>query len=155
MGVSAASDVPDQPMGEAETRQGAMNRARSALATYRGEHGEDAAVAFSVGLEGGVCDDVVTDAKTGEEVANTLRCMAWMAVLRPSDGRWGIAHTGGFPLPHKVAQLVRGGMELGHADDQVFGVRAALLLLPLFPASQAPATPSAPIRSSRTGTPPP
>ena len=38
-----------------------------------------------------------------------------------SDGRIGLASTGQFMLPPKVAALVRGGMELGHADDLVHG----------------------------------
>ncbi len=33
----------------------------------------------------------------------------------------GKARTGAFMLPQEVANLVRSGIELGHADDQVFG----------------------------------
>jgi non-canonical (house-cleaning) NTP pyrophosphatase len=33
----------------------------------------------------------------------------------------GKARTGAFMLPQEVATLVRSGVELGHADDQVFG----------------------------------
>ena len=33
---------------------------------------------------------------------------------------WGLAKTAAFSLPHKVCELVRGGLELGDADDQVF-----------------------------------
>ena len=33
----------------------------------------------------------------------------------------GVASTGNFQLPPRVAELVRGGMELGEADDAVFG----------------------------------
>ena len=46
---------------------------------------------------------------------------AFMAVLQVGTGRWGVARTGSFSLPPAVAALVRGGMELGAADDAVFG----------------------------------
>jgi len=50
-----------------------------------------------------------------------LFCFAWMAIMEPSTGQVGWSKTGSFPLPKPVTDLVRGGMELGHADDQVFG----------------------------------
>ena len=44
--VSVASKISDQPIGERETLQGAINRARAAFAKQPG-------VCFAVGLEGG------------------------------------------------------------------------------------------------------
>ena len=44
-----------------------------------------------------------------------------MCVLEPSTGMIGSAKTGSFLLPKPVEALVRSGVELGVADDQVFG----------------------------------
>jgi inosine/xanthosine triphosphatase len=48
-----------------------------------------------------------------------MSAFAWIGV---SDRqRTGWSKSASFFLPQKVAELVRQGMELGHADDQVFG----------------------------------
>jgi inosine/xanthosine triphosphatase len=99
--VPAPSLVSDQPSTDAETLQGALNRARGAANTCPQAD-------YSVGLEGGIED-------AGEEMA----AFAWVAVL--SGGRLGKARTTTFFLPPPVAALVRSGVELGHADDLVFG----------------------------------
>ena len=100
-GVSVPSGVSDQPMTDAETLQGALNRVANARA--------DAPDAdFWVGLEGG-CED-----NTG-----ALETFAWIVI---TDGvRVGKSRTATFYLPEEAARLVRQGMELGHADDVVFG----------------------------------
>ncbi len=54
--------------------------------------------------------------------SDSLACMAWMAVLHPHSGKWGIARSASFQLPMRLVELVRGGMELGIADDFVFKV---------------------------------
>ncbi len=99
--VSAPSGVSNQPMDSAETLRGALNRA-SAARTLRPQ------ADFWVGIEGGV-----------EEDADELAAFAWVAVLSP--GANGKARTGTFFLPPRVAELVRRGIELGEADDIVFG----------------------------------
>jgi inosine/xanthosine triphosphatase len=102
--VRADSGVPDQPMGDEQTLQGALNR----LEASRREV-SDAALWFA--FEGG-CGDV-----PGEPGA--LHAFAWVVV---TDGRrTSRARTATFPLPPVVAALVRRGVELGHADDAVFG----------------------------------
>ena len=100
-GVAAPSGVSDQPLGDDETLQGALTRARSArdLASHAD---------YWIGIEGGVTDD------DGGMIA-----FAWVVVL--SRERMGKSRTGAFYLPEEVARLVRDGMELGHADDVVFG----------------------------------
>ncbi len=100
-GVSADSDVADQPMTEEETLQGAFNRAQNVrkIATS----GD-----FWVGIEGGL-----------EEVSGSLEAFAWIVVIG-NDGKVGKGRTGSFFLPEKVAELIRQGMELGTADDLVF-----------------------------------
>ena len=100
-GRAVASGVRDQPVGDAETIQGATQRARAAL--------EAAAADLGVGLEGGVVDD-----------GSRMMTCAW-AVVVGRDGRVGVGGSLAMPLPDRVAALVRGGIELGHAMDQVSG----------------------------------
>lgn len=96
----APSGVSDQPMTSAETLQGALNRAAAVKATHPQAD-------FWVGIEGGVEED------------GGLAAFAWVAVLSPAGS--GKARTGTFFLPPAVAHLVRQGIELGEADDIVFG----------------------------------
>ena len=71
-----------------------------------------------------------------------MSLIAWMAVYRPSENRWGFpmlmflyvgfGQTGSFYLPPIIVEKVNSryyvfgllvdGIELGVADDQVFGV---------------------------------
>lgn len=102
-------------MDDHETRQGAVNRARAAATNFGEEH-DGAIPDFSVGLEGGVCED-----EFKEEASGCLICFAWMAVYQPKANKWGFARTASMMLPPVVSDLIRGGMELGHADDKVFG----------------------------------
>jgi len=101
-GVSAPSDISEQPMSSNETLMGATNRAEkvSKLGTEAD---------YWIGIEGGVED--------GNE---ELEVFAWVVVKR-RDGKIGKGKTGSFFLPQKVAELVRQGVELGEADDIVFG----------------------------------
>ena len=103
VGVAMPSGVAEQPMSEAETLEGAVNRA-----TWAGEQHPEAD--FCVGLEGGVHDD-------GDAMAS----FAWV-VVRAKDGTTSRARTGTFFLPEALAQLVRSGVDLGEADRRVFGL---------------------------------
>lgn len=100
-GVSVPSGVSLQPMSRTETLSGALNRANAAA-----ERHPDAA--YHVGIEGGV-----------EEIDGRLEVFAWVIVR--SAAIIGRAQTGIFILPDEVAQLIHQGMELGEADDVVFG----------------------------------
>lgn len=100
-GISAESNVADQPMTEEETLQGAINRAQNARSSA-----PDAD--YWVGIEGGL-----------EEVSGSLEAFAWIVII-DNTGKVGKGRTGSFFLPEKVAELVRQGMELGTADDIVF-----------------------------------
>ena len=100
LGVSVESGVPDQPMSDAETLKGAINRVENARQLFPGHD-------FYVGVEGGVEDSV-----------SGLMAFAWVVI---SNGKkTGKARTAGFFLPPRVAELVHQGMELGDADDIVF-----------------------------------
>lgn len=101
-GVSVASDVGEQPMSQRETLDGAFNRAHNAAQ-------EMPEADYWVGIEGGI-----------EVQENEMHCFAWM-VVRSKEGKYGKGRTGTFILPTEIAELIRGGMELGHADDVVFG----------------------------------
>ena len=99
--VDVASGVADQPMSDEATREGAINRARNGSMQI-----PDAD--YWVGIEGG-CDYLDED----------LVSFAWICVFS-KDG-CGYARTTIFQLPREVQTLVEGGLELGDADDRVFG----------------------------------
>ena len=100
-GYSVPSGVSNQPVGNLETLHGARIRAENVRMTI-----PDAD--YWVGIEGGVEDD------NGE-----LAAFAWIVIV--SKSHCGKGRTGTFFLPEAVAHLVRQGIELGEADDIVFG----------------------------------
>jgi inosine/xanthosine triphosphatase len=101
--VEAPSGVAAQPRGDEETQRGAVQRAQAALAIV-----PDAE--YGVGLEGGVM-----------EIGGVMYAYAWCAIVARRGSQQGLASTGRCPLPPAVAELVRQGLELGPADDRVFG----------------------------------
>ncbi|MDB4907916.1 MAG: hypothetical protein JWO05_2700 [Gemmatimonadetes bacterium] len=96
------SGVPDQPVGDAETIRGALARAHAARVAGDADIG--------VGIEGGVVN----------EPDGSMRTCAWAALVS-RDGRESVGGSLAMPLPPGVAELIRGGMELGHAMDQLTG----------------------------------
>jgi inosine/xanthosine triphosphatase len=98
--LAVESGVSAQPWGDEETRAGAINRARAALAS-------DAA--FGVGFEGGLL-----------ETEYGLMTCAWCAVV-DGAGRLGLGGGVNVLLPPAVAEAVRAGRELGEAMDQLTG----------------------------------
>jgi len=103
--VGVASDVRAQPIGDDETRGGAMARARRAIA----ESGAD--VAF--GLEGGVIFE-----------GSGAWLVSWVAAV-DRDGRWGEASGLRMPLPDVAVARLRAGDELGDVIDDLFNVHAS------------------------------
>lgn len=100
-GVSVPSGVSEQPLSDEETLQGATNRAEAAqIAIPEAD--------YWVGMEGGITG------RNGE-----MEAFAWMVIL--SKNQKGMARTAGFFLPPPVTKLIHEGLELGDADDQVFG----------------------------------
>ena len=118
--ADVASGVPAQPMGDAETRLGAYTRALAAAVECERKHGR--APDFAVGMEGG-CEDLLftPPGPVAVDGKREMHCFAYIAVLDSTSGRWGCGRTGTFQLPETVAERVRGGMELGDADAEVFG----------------------------------
>lgn len=101
-GVSAPSEVSDQPMSEEETLRGATNRVENVS-----KLSPDAD--YWVGIEGGL-----------EELDGSMEAFAWI-VVKSKDEKVGKGRTGAFILPSKVVELIKQGKELGEADDIVFG----------------------------------
>ena len=102
-GCSVDSGVAAQPMSDEETLQGATRRAAAARS-------RDSDADYWVGVEGGC------EARFGE-----LLTFAWIVVLAKGAAPTGRGRTGAFCLPVEVADLVAQGVELGDADDRVFG----------------------------------
>jgi inosine/xanthosine triphosphatase len=103
--VDVASGVPDQPVGDHATREGARNRARSALALT----GAD----LAFGLEGGV-----------EHEPPFLWLVSWVSVIA-RDGRSGDASGLRMRLPKAVDERLAAGDELGTVIDHLFAVQAS------------------------------
>jgi inosine/xanthosine triphosphatase len=101
-GISVPSGVSAQPMSNAETLQGALHRVEAAR---RATPDAD----YWIGIEGG-CEDS----------AEGMTVFAWVVAL-DGVGKIGKSRTATFFLPQEVSELVRQGMELGDADDAVFG----------------------------------
>ncbi|MBD3629577.1 MULTISPECIES: inosine/xanthosine triphosphatase [Cyclobacterium] len=100
-GLNADPNVSAQPMGDVETYTGAYNRAYESKKAFPEAD-------FWVGIEGGV-----------DEVGEQMVAFAWMVVMDGSN-KIGKAKTATFFLPEALSKLIREGMELGEADDQVF-----------------------------------
>jgi len=99
-GQSCPSGVSDQPVTNAETYQGAYNRA-----LFARDHFNDAD--YWVGVEGGI----------GYHEYD-MEAFAWIVIL--SREKLGKARTSSFVLPKAIRELVESGIELGQADDIVF-----------------------------------
>jgi inosine/xanthosine triphosphatase len=100
-GLNVGSGVAAQPVGDAQTFQGALNRAQNSKIVFPEAD-------YWVGIEGGV-DDF-----QGEMLA-----FAWVVII-DKNGKIGKAKTSAFFLPKQIAKLVKSGMELGKADDHFF-----------------------------------
>lgn len=116
--MKSESNVSNQPIGEIETRQGAINRVLYALNKYKSNN-TNKLPDYIIGLEGGVKMDMIE--KDNHISNNVMTCFAWIATLRTIDMKWGFGRTGSFAIPPSVEKLVNDGMELGFADDKIFG----------------------------------
>ncbi|MCB9450346.1 MAG: inosine/xanthosine triphosphatase [Anaerolineaceae bacterium] len=99
-GVNVPSGVSDQPMSDAETYQGARNRAQAARDAQPGAD-------YWMGIEGGLTD-----------WDGDLLAFAWIVVL--AGDLVSHSRTATFSLPQEIVTLIRQGIELGEADDIVF-----------------------------------
>ncbi|NLF52199.1 MAG: inosine/xanthosine triphosphatase [Leptolinea sp.] len=99
--ADAPSGVREQPVGDKETRLGASNR----IAAIKKTHPD---ADYWAAIEGGV---------NNEE--GQLSAYAWIVIA--DRKRTGWSRSASFYLPPKVAEYVHQGLELGEADDRVFG----------------------------------
>jgi inosine/xanthosine triphosphatase len=104
VGVSVSSGVSDQPMNDAETYQGALNRATDALAKVPGAE-------YGVGIEGGL----------------DQHHYGWfersLVVIINKSGEIGTGSSGGLVLPPKVIAMIKSGKNLEQAIDAIFGTK--------------------------------
>lgn len=102
-GLEVASGVSDQPVGDEETRRGALSRARAALEALLG-------ATYGVGLEGGIL-----------RLAGEVYTTAWCVI---ADRRGNVSAGGGLimPLPPPIVRDLEAGYELGDATDRLFAV---------------------------------
>jgi inosine/xanthosine triphosphatase len=105
-GLEVPSGVSDQPLGEEETRRGALERAQRVLAELADEIAD-----FGVGIEGGVV-----------KLENGLYTTAWCAIV---DRKGNRSFGGGLimPLPPPMVRDLEAGYELGEATDRLYSVK--------------------------------
>lgn len=101
-GIAVPSNVSDQPMTDKETFTGALNRVNNAMEKEKNAD-------YWVGIEGGI-----------EEKQNEMEAFAWI-IIKNKEGNIGKGKTGTFFLPSKITELIKQDIELGVADDMVFG----------------------------------
>ncbi|ANE43636.1 inosine/xanthosine triphosphatase [Deinococcus puniceus] len=106
VGRDVPSGVPDQPLGEEETRWGAVNRAWAALKLAEAEQSADA---WGIGLEGGV--------RLNADGNGWLFGMVAVA----HSGKLETVRTAEMRLPPPVLARVQGGEELGSVMDDLLG----------------------------------
>jgi non-canonical (house-cleaning) NTP pyrophosphatase len=99
--VNGLSGVSAQPMSDQETLRGALNRAQSARNISPSPD-------FAVGLEAGC-----------KWIAGSPYLFAWVVVI--AGDQMGRARTATLPLPSGVSDLIAQKVELGEANDRVFG----------------------------------
>jgi inosine/xanthosine triphosphatase len=144
-GLNVESCVPNQPMGNQQTMEGAKNRAKNAYNEYMIQFHvrPHLAIAMEGGLE--AIDNPLrpnSESNDAQQIESNMFCMAWMAVygirdsflngifvVDPSLGTvsrtdnepvFGIAKSGMFVLPQAIVEHINNGLELGEADDIVF-----------------------------------
>jgi len=101
-GISVPSGVADQPMTEAETRLGAVNRVKALLDMKVGADND-----WYVAIEGGV-----------DKFEDGPATFAYVAIFH--EGQWAIGRSANLPLPNQFyTQLVQ-GKELGDVMDSAF-----------------------------------
>ncbi len=101
-GNALVTDVPDQPIGDKQTYQGALARVNAL-------HTQTPNADYWVGIEGGV----------QRTIDGSYDSFAWI-IVQQGEQR-SSSRTSTFPLPPRVCQYLDEGLELGDADDLVFG----------------------------------
>ncbi len=113
-GCNVPSGINDQPRSDAETKLGALNRARAALEDglamlSRDNQPIDGENILGLGLEGGV-----------EDVDGEMWSTVWCAVV-DSLGNQFFSNGARFQIDEIIAARIRDGQELGPVASQVAG----------------------------------
>lgn len=95
-GLNVPSNVPDQPLSDTQTKQGALNRVHNAKSSY-------SEADYYVGLEAGNEGDFT---------------FAWMVI--ENHEKRGESRSASLMLPPIVLEKLRSGKELGDVMDEVF-----------------------------------
>ena len=98
-GMHSPSQVADQPMTEAETRLGAINRVKYCQ--------QQSTADFYVAIEGGV-DNF------------DYGCATFAYVVIATNEKQIVGRSANLPLPNMVYQSLQQGEELGHVMDRLF-----------------------------------
>jgi len=93
-GFSVESGISEQPMTDEESINGAINRAKSALARMATAH-------YGVGLEGNVTT-----------ISEMMFLHGWAAIV-DRTGKVGLGHSSGIELPGSMHVALDAGAELG------------------------------------------
>lgn len=114
-GFDVSSEVSEQPVGDLETKNGAINRAKTTLAEGLQKHEVNGFIfpndhVLGVGLEGGVFDDP----------EGQMWSTVW-AVVVDKTGFMEFANGARFKVPDVVAKIIRAGGEMGPAISEVVG----------------------------------
>jgi len=107
-GIDVPSGIPEQPIGDEQTRQGAINRAQAVLAAGQKANQSDVTL-LGVGLEGGVMD-----------INGELFSTVWTTVI-DEDGQLFEANGARFKVPEIVAEKILAGEEMGPIMSQLLG----------------------------------
>ena len=99
-----SSGVSDQPLSEAETRDGAINRVKGLLKQASVESFE---TDWFVAIEGGAA-----------EFTDGPATFAYLAIYHQSQ--WSVGRSASLPLPPSVFQALTQGEELGDVMDRLF-----------------------------------
>jgi inosine/xanthosine triphosphatase len=100
-GVDVVSGVSEQPMSDKKSIKGATNRAKRAIK----KKGAD----FGVGLEGGL-----------QKIGRKWFDCGWAVIIDKKENA-GTASSVRIETPSKMIKMIKNGMELGEANDKLFG----------------------------------
>ncbi|MDC8829338.1 inosine/xanthosine triphosphatase [Alteromonas gilva] len=96
---AAPSQVADQPMTEAETRLGAVNRVKACVRAHPAD--------WYIAIEGGV-----------DNFADGPATFAYVAICNGPE--WSVGRSANLPLPVSVFRALTKGEELGDVMDRLF-----------------------------------
>lgn len=101
-GVDAPSNVPDQPLGEAQTLLGAQNRVAHCQLHHQGD--------FFIAMEGGAAKF-------------DYGCATFAYVVIANNQQQSVGRSCNLPLPSTVYEKLEQGTELGHVMDALFNTK--------------------------------